>query len=81
MAPGLRLVCAKRTRFGVRLCDTDHKHCFRYIIWVLLALRVLEVMLRGAAMTGMRAIILRVSTVLFGTAAYVLIGMAIAGGG
>ena len=27
-------------------------------------------------MTGMRAIILRVSTVLFGTAAYVLIGMA-----
>jgi hypothetical protein len=44
-------------------------------------LRVLEVMLRGAAMTGMRAIILRVSTVLFGTAAYVLIGMAIAGGG
>jgi hypothetical protein len=32
-------------------------------------------------MTGMRAIILRVSTVLFGTAVYVLIGMAIAGGG
>jgi len=51
------------------------------VTWVLLALRVLEVMLRGGAMTGMRAIILRVSTVLFGTAAYVLIGMAIAGGG
>lgn len=32
----------------------------------------------GAAMTGMWGLILRVSTVLFGTGAYVLIGMAIA---
>jgi hypothetical protein len=35
----------------------------------------------GAAMKGITGIILRVGTVLFGTAAYALIGMAIAAAG
>jgi hypothetical protein len=40
-----------------------------------------KTMRRGAAMKGIKGTILRIGTVLFGTAAYALIGMAIAAAG
>jgi hypothetical protein len=59
-----------------QLFVTTYVWALRYFNWTFF-----ETMRRGAAMKGIKGTILRIGTVLFGTAAYARIGMAIAAAG